>query len=139
MKLQSTGCFVPLLKKISFSNHEVLFQTPYSCRHWDTIISSTLTSMQGSCITVWQSRLCIKVAVYISSAIILEFLHVVAFFQTFFKNWSLYWMVYLEIGLWLSAPRLHCNVTLLSVLFVIRTPPGAPGGPEIRTRLTDKL
>lgn len=58
----------------------------------------------------------------------LKFLHVVAFFHTFEKP-SLYWMVYLEIGLWLSAPRLHCNVTLLSVLFITRIPPGGPGAP----------
>lgn len=48
-----------------------------------------------------------------------------------FKNSSRYWMVYLEMGLWLSAPRLHCSVTLLSDLSTIRTPPGAPGGPGV--------
>lgn len=57
------------------------------------------------------------------------FLHVVASFQTSSEKESLYWMVYLEMGLWLSAPRLHCNVTLLSVLSITCTPPGAPGGP----------
>lgn len=48
-------------------------------------------------------------------------------------------MVYLEMGLWLSAPRLHCNVTVLSVLFTTRTPPGAPGGPGVKTRIRDKF
>ncbi len=63
----------------------------------------------------------------------------VAFFQTSFEKESLYWTVYLEMGLWLSAPRLHCNVTLLSVLFITRTPPGAPGGPVVKKRIKDKL
>lgn len=70
---------------------------------------------------------------------LLKFSHVVAFFQASFEKESLYSMVYLEMGLWLSAPRLHCNVTLLSVLLITRTPPAAPGGPEVGRRMKDKL
>lgn len=57
-----------------------------------------------------------------------------AFFHAPLEKASLYWMVYLEMGLWLSAPRLHCSVTFFSVLFITRTPPGAPGGPGVRER-----
>lgn len=58
---------------------------------------------------------------------------VVAVVQTSSEKESRYWMVYLEMGLWLSAPRLHCSVTLFSVLLITRTPPGAPGGPGVKS------
>ena len=75
---------------------------------------------------------------FICPTSVLESSHVVAAFQTSAEKESLYWMVYLEMGLWLSAPRLHCSVTLLSVLFVTRTPPGAPGGPGAKRRIRDE-
>lgn len=85
-----------------------------------------------------QSQVSIKSAVFICPTSALESSHVVAAFQTSVEKESLYWMVYLEMGLWLSAPRLHCSVALLSVLFVTRTPPGAPGGPGVKRRIRDE-
>lgn len=43
---------------------------------------------------------------------------------------SLYWMVYLDMGLRLSVPWLQRSFTYFTPTSSTRTPPGAPGGPE---------
>lgn len=44
-------------------------------------------------------------------------------------NWSLVWMMYLMMGLWLLVPRVHTSLTVFSRISSARTPPGGPGGP----------
>ena len=43
---------------------------------------------------------------------------------------SRYWRVYLEMGLWLSTPWLHCRATLCSFRLTVCRPMGGPGEPE---------
>lgn len=40
------------------------------------------------------------------------------------------WIVYLEIGLWLSVPRLQVSATAVSLTSSTLIPPGGPGGPD---------
>lgn len=47
----------------------------------------------------------------------------------------LVWMVYLEIGLWLSEPRLHVRATEVALMSSILRPPGGPGGPGMKMRV----
>lgn len=47
----------------------------------------------------------------------------------------LVWMVYLEIGLWLSEPRLQVSATEVALMSSILRPPGGPGGPGMKMRV----
>ena len=58
-----------------------------------------------------------------------DFLQVTASLHSPAERRSRYWMVYLEIGLWLSLPWLQIRRTAFSRTSSKRTPPGAPGGP----------
>lgn len=42
------------------------------------------------------------------------------------------WIVYLDIGLWLSEPRLQVSATEVALMSSIRRPPGGPGGPGMK-------
>lgn len=47
------------------------------------------------------------------------------------------WIVYLEIGLWLSVPRLQVSATAVSLISSILIPPGGPGGPEEKKKVNN--
>lgn len=47
------------------------------------------------------------------------------------------WIVYLEIGLWLSVPRLQVSATAVSLMSSTLIPPGGPGGPGRKKRTVE--
>lgn len=48
------------------------------------------------------------------------------------------WIVYLDIGLWLSEPRLQVSATEVALTSSIRRPPGGPGGPGMKIWVTNQ-